>query len=82
MVDSLDMPSIVQETNEFANMFIDQKKLQGLDDSKKKAKKIEFSQSIKPLMEEKSLPFTHDKIDELVFNGSMKNRDFDINQAK
>jgi len=48
----------------------------------KKIKKIEFSQSIKKEKYEKSLPFTHDKIDKVVFQGSAKYKEFSIDEAK
>jgi len=48
----------------------------------KKIKKIEFSQSIKKDKFEKSLPFTHDKIDKVVFQGTSKNKEFSIDEAK
>lgn len=64
------MPSIIQETKNFANMFFNVKDLNGSDSDlldDKKVKKIEFSQSFKKDKLDKSLPFTHDKIDRLVF---------------
>ena len=48
----------------------------------KKVKKIEFSQSIHKEKTEKGLPFTHTQIDKVVFQGSMKDKEFDINEAK
>eukprot|EP00347_Sterkiella_histriomuscorum_P013882 403363003 len=80
------MPSIIQETKNFANMFFNVKDLNeesgsdNLDD--KKIKKIEFSQSFKNEKLDKSLPFTHDKIDRIVFQDSMKNKEFNIDDAK
>ena len=63
------MPSIIQESNNFANMFINMKDLEESDQAidPKKIKKIEFSQSFKKEKTQKGLPFTLDKIDKLVF---------------
>ena len=46
-----------------------------------KVKKIEFSQSFKKEKLEEPLPFTHANLDKLVFQGSLKNKDFKIEDA-
>lgn len=69
MSESDGMPSIIQESKNFANMFVNIKDMEASDKivDPKKIKKIEFSQSFKKDKTQKSLPFTHDKIDKLVF---------------
>ena len=48
----------------------------------KKVKKIEFSQSLKKDKDNDSLPFTHSEIDRVVFQGTLKDKDFNIDAAK
>lgn len=63
------LPSIIQETKDLANAFFNLKDLQegSIELDPKKIKKIEFSQSFKKGKLDKSLPFTHAKLDQMVF---------------
>lgn len=75
------MPSVIRESKDLAGLFFNDGEDSNQFDAKK-IKKIEFSQSINHEKTEKSLPFTHDKIDKVVFEGSLKDKEFNIYEAK
>ena len=79
------MSSIIQAKESLIKMFfrdtVGEEDLSP-EDMAKRIKKIEFSQSIKRGNLQKSLPFTHTKLDQIALEPSLQGSDFDIAQAK
>lgn len=79
--DSLTLPSPVGESETVYKLLMP--KSENADESfdSKKVKKIEFSQSFKKDKLEKDLPFTHSKLDQLIFKDAVKDS-FKLEEAQ